>query len=299
MRGVRGSLILLLFVVFFSHSIAQEIRVEGGFVEDSMLIGKPVSYWMTASYPLELEMVLPDSLFSFAPFEYNSKEYFPTRLVDNLAFDSTVYKIESFEIDLVQYLSMPAITLDGQDSLVVRTSLDSIYLMQLAHMVSDTTQLIANSNYETVTTFFNFPLLYVVLGLLVIVAGVVFLIYGNKLMKILKLRRMQKDYQKFSDGLSHYIQGLKQSPEADLAEQALVYWKQYQERLDKYPFTKLTTKEILAQSFTKELEKPLHSIDRLVYGKRDTETVFQDFQQIEDFAQHRYNKKVAEIKDGK
>ena len=56
---------------------------------------------------------------------------------------------------------------------------------------------------------------------------------------------------------------LKSTPEAQLAETTLSYWKKYQERLDKFPFTKLTTKEILEESFTKELEKPLHAIDRL------------------------------------
>ncbi len=299
MQGGRGSFLAILLFVFSTKIFAQEIKVSGGFVEDSLLIGQDVNFWITATYPSELEMIFPDSTYNFAPFEFSSKTFFPTKSQGNKAFDSTVYSIQSYEIDLVQYLSLPAIILDVLDSTLIRTPIDSIMLKELAPMVSDTTQLIANTSYEAVNRFFNYPLLYIVLGSLLFIAVVLLLIFGKKIIRFFRLRKLRKDYERFSEQLSGYINSLKSNPESDLAEKALFFWKRYQERLDKFPFTKLTTKEILAQSFAKELEKPLHSIDRLVYGKRQTETIFQDFQQIEDFTQYRYNKKVEEIRDGK
>ncbi|MEP1097190.1 MAG: hypothetical protein ABJG78_18895 [Cyclobacteriaceae bacterium] len=299
MQGGQGRFLIILLLFLSAKVFSQEIKVNGGFVEDSLLIGQDINYWITATYPADLEMVFPDSLYDFSPFEFSSKTYFPTKSEGSLAFDSTVYSIQSYEIDLVQYLSLPAVILDGLDSTVLLSALDSIILTELAPIVSDTTQLIANTNYESVNTLFNFPLMYIIVGAFIFVVLLILLIFGKKIVRFIKLRKLRKEYEKFSDQLSGYIHNLKTSPEPSTAEQALFFWKRYQERLDKFPFTKLTTKEILAESFARELEKPLRSIDRLVYGKRDTETIFQDFQQIEDFTQYRYNKKVEEIRDGK
>ena len=296
----RDRFIAALFSILTSlASFGQQIEVDGGFVEDSLLIGQDVNYYLTASYPAELEMVFPDSGYNFSPFEYADKTYFPTQLLGGIAYDSTIYTVQSYEIDLVQYLQLPAIVLEGADSVVIQSPLDSIYLKELAPVVSDTTQLIANLEYKEVNTVFNYPLLYYILGAFVLLSAVLSLIFGKKIIRYFKLRKLRKDYERFSENLIGFIQKLKKEPNPELAEHALNAWKNYQERLDKYPFTKLTTTEILKLNSNKELEKPLKSIDRLIYGKRVTETVYQDFQQIEDFAQHRYQKKVEEIRYGK
>ncbi|MEP5611387.1 MAG: hypothetical protein ABJP45_04025 [Cyclobacteriaceae bacterium] len=299
MQGGRGRFLIILILSLSTKVFSQEIKVNGGFVEDSLLIGQDINFWITATYPADQEMVFPDSLYDFSPFEFSSKTFFPTKSEGSIAFDSTVYSIQSYEVDLVQYLALPAVILDGLDSTVLLTGIDSIVLTELAPIVSDTTQLIANTNYESVNTLFNFPLMYIIIGAFIFVVLLILLIFGKRMLRFIKLRKLRKDYEKFSEQLAGYINNLKSNPESSTAEQALFFWKRYQERLDKIPFTKLTTKEILAESSAKELAKPLHSIDRLVYGKRDTETIFQDFQQIEDFTQYRYNKKVEEIRDGK
>ncbi len=298
-EGRGRTFILLIAILFSSYSFAQEIRVSGGFVEDSLLIGQDVHFWLTAAYPVDMEMIFPDSTHSFSPFEYSSKKYFTTELLGQLAFDSAVYQVQSFEIDRKQFLQLPVILLDGLDSTIITTELDSIYLMELAPVVSDTTKLQENADYQLVDRAFNYPMLYIISGALLVIGVVLLLIFGKKILRFFKLRKLRKDYENFSQILLEYINRLKSEPQPEIAENALFAWKRYQERLDKFPFTKLTTKEILDQEFNQELEKPLKSIDRLVYGHRDTETVYQDFQQIEDFAQHRYLKKVEEIKDGK
>ncbi|WP_436517209.1 hypothetical protein [Ekhidna sp. To15] len=300
MREGQGKSLLAAIAILCTLNLhAQEISVKGGFVEDSLLIGQDVRFWMSATYPPSMEMVFPDSLYSFNPFEINGKQYFPTQIKGDLAYDSTIYTIQSFEIDQVQYLKLPAIVLNGSDSLVLETPLDSIYLTELAPVITDTTALKTNLDYQLVDTQFNYPLMYYILGGLALLSIILLLIFGKRIIKWFKLRRLRTQYEQFSEVFNSYIKKLKVDPDPDLAEKALVLWKSYQQKLDKVPFSVLTTKEILSQDFAQELEKPLRSVDRVVYGKRVQEDVFQDFEQIDDFTQDRYSKKVEEIKNGK
>ena len=302
MREGLGRILLSIIIhLLFSYRLqAQEITIKGGFVEDSILIGNDVQYWISATYPSNLEVIFPDSLYDYTPFEYTSKLYFDSELLDNGSiYDSTIYFVQSFEIDLVQYMQLPAIVLNGQDSTVINSPLDSIYLTELAPVVSDSTKLKENLDYQAVSTQFNYPLMYYILGgflLLLLILGIIF---GKKIIKWFKLRRIKKQYLKFNEQFSDYIKRLKVDPDPKLAERTLILWKKYQEGLDRVPFSVLTTKEILKESFTQELEKPLKSIDRVVYGNRVQEDVYQEFNQMEDFTQDRYSKKVEEIKNGK
>ncbi len=289
----------ILALIFTLNVSGQEVSVNGGFIEDSLLIGQDVNFWISATYPPDLEMVFPDSLYTFGQFELSSKAYFPTQIREGLAYDSTVYSIQSFEIDQVQYLKLPAFIINSGDSSIIETPLDSIFLKELAPIVSDTTTLKTNLDYQLVSTQFNYPLMYYILGGVVLLLIILLLIFGKRIIKWLKLRRLKSQYNQFSEVFNSYIKKLKVDPDPELAEKALILWKNYQQRLDKVPFTVLTTKEILSEEFTQELEKPLKSVDRVIYGKRVQEDVFQDFEQIEDFTQDRYSKKLEEIKDGK
>lgn len=301
MQGGRGKIWLSVLLTFLIGWWAngQEVRMKGGFVEDSLLIGKDVSFWMAATYPPDLEMVFPDSLFNFSPFEFSFKTFFETKLKDGLAYDSTVYTIQSFEIDKVQYLKLPAFILHAEDSTLLETDLDSIYLTELAPIVSDSTRLKENLAYQSVATAFNYPLLYYILGGLAIIVIVLLIIFGKRIMRWFKLLKLRKRYEQFNTVFEDYIKKLKVDPDPILAENALVFWKNYQQQLENAPFSVLTTKEILTVGYTSELEPPLKSIDRVVYGKKTQEDIYQEFQSLEGFTKERYSRKIEEVKNGK
>lgn len=297
MREKLGSILIATLLSF--QSFAQELEVKGGFIEDEMMLGQEVTFWMTASYPTSLEILLPDTNYNFTPFEFSRKQYFETEIIDGKAFDSAVYFLQSYEIDAFQSLQLPAIGLHQKDSLAVSTPLDSLAFVELAPVVTDTTTLLTDVKHLSVNRQFNYPLLYYILGGLAILLLIATLIFGKRILRYIKLRKLRKEYEKFSMRLTTYIRQLKQEPQPNVAEEALILWKNYQQRLDERPFATYTTRDILGLKFTKELEKPLKSIDRVIYGRKAEENLYQDFQQIEDFTQHRYSKKVAEIQDGK
>ena len=298
MRERPGKLITILTLFFSLTAHSQEISVKGGFVEDSLVIGQKINYWISATYPASMEMIFPDSNYTFSPFEFADKTYFTTELRGKLAFDSTIYTLQSFEIDPVQYLQLNAIILSVEDSTLIESPLDSIYLTELAPQVSDSTKLKTNLDYQAVNTQFNYPLMYYILGGLALLIIIFLLVFGKRIIKYLKVKKLERDYRSFSGAFNDYINTLKKEPEPQTAEAALTIWKKYQQRLDKVAFASFTTKDILALDYTNELKEPLNSIDRVVYGRRIQENVYQDFQQIEDFTDERFQKKVAEIKHG-
>ena len=209
MRDGQGKRWLLIIAFLCTQNLtAQEITVKGGFVEDSLLIGQDVNFWMAATYPPELEMVFPDSLYTFTPFEFSGKTYFPTEVIGGLAYDTTVYTIQSFGIDKVQYLKLPAVILNGTDSTVIETPLDSIFLTELAPVVTDSTKLKTNLDYQAVDRQFNFPLMYYILAGLILLIIIALLIFGKRILKWMKLRRLRTQYEQFSEIFNEYIKKL-------------------------------------------------------------------------------------------
>src|SRR5688500_16042359 len=90
----RPGLTFHVMIFFFILSVttqAQDVKVSGGFLKDSVQIGEPVAYFLSAAYPQALTVLFPDSTFSFAPFEFNRKRLSPTYTVGGVSHDSVVY----------------------------------------------------------------------------------------------------------------------------------------------------------------------------------------------------------------
>ena len=106
----KRSCFISLFLLFSIAVIGQEIKIKGGFIEDSFQLGNTVHFWITAEYPKEIELLFADSNYNFSPFEYFDKSFIETRLINDNAFDSAVYgfhllKLISFKNYNYQFLS--------------------------------------------------------------------------------------------------------------------------------------------------------------------------------------------------
>lgn len=286
-------------IMWCGLALAQEIEVKGGFLTDSLKVGQPVDFYLTARYPASLDVLLPDSTFDFSPFEYAGRQLFDTRENEGQAIDSVVYSLRSFEIDLVQYLRLPGTLYRTKDTLRVFSSRDSIFFQELVPVATDTTALVTDTSYQKVSRQLNKPLVAVLLGALIVIALAVLLIFGKRIRRHFILRRMAKAHQAYSDKMGQFIRELKTDGLPETAEQALSTWKKYQERIEKLPFSKLTSKEIVHYPFGEELREPLRAVDRCVYGKMPSGSVYQDFQHLLDFSEMRYQAKVDELKHGK
>jgi hypothetical protein len=295
---VRAKLAFALFLISV-FSFAQQVQLRSGFVQDSLKIGAPFQYWLSARYPAHLDVFLPDSTYHFAPYEFVGRVFFSTRLDSTFAVDSVVYSLVSFEIDKTQYLSLPALLFEKRDTLVFSSPRDSILLVELVPVLSDTLQLKTNTHFLNIPIQINYPLYGILLAVLSLVVVIVLLAFGGKIRRYYLRKKLMREHLDFGEKFGKLIEQLKYNGSPELAEQALGLSKSYLEKLEKIPFTKLTTKEISTLQYASELVAPLRAIDRCVFGKMESTTVYQDFQQVEDFAETCYKKQLEKLSDGK
>ena len=282
------------------HGNPTPVDVKGAFIDGMISIGKDVEYLLVAQYPDSLVVVLPDSTFSFSPFEFVSKSYQPTRRHGSTLIDSVRYRLRSFSVDSVQYLKMRALVIDYADSSYYDLPIDSLHLQSLlAASGSDTLKLKSNVSHVLTPVRTNYPLYAILVGcILALLAGII-LIYARGWIIDYKIRRIRKEYRSFIDEFGDIIDRIKAQAEPDLAEAAVTSWKRYMEKLERSPYRQLTTRELVRNAGVKQIEKPLKIIDRCTYGRILDEFLYKQFQLLEDFTQSRYLERVKKLRSTK
>jgi len=294
-RKLLASLILLVFMV--GASSAQELKPVGFFLKDSVKIGESISYSLSYKDRKNRPVFFPDSLYDFSPFELLDKQYFDTQSDSINSIDSAVYHLATFEIDTVQRLSLPVFLYTGTDSLELYSLMDSIILDQVVTQMPDSVNLAETSAYMPVSLDFNYP--YWVIGLIVlgILALIVLIVWGKAIQKKIKLYRLNKQLIKFKEQFDLEIDELKSDTTKIKIESVLKFWKGYMEKLEKVPYTKLTTKEIVLVQQSSSLEETLKSIDKNIYSPIEVSALQNDFEFLKDYSEDRYNHVTEEIKN--
>jgi len=294
-----GSIILLGFLVQLSVS-AQEIKVTSGFVKDSVAIGAPITYYLTARYPESVMALFPDSTFKFSPFEFSDKQFFPTKTTNGISYDSAVYKISTFEIDKTQYLSLPVYVTTARDCTAFESARDSVFLIeQIKIPPTDTVSiknltLKSNTLYERVLTQFNTFILMIVLGVLVIAAIIGWIFFGKRIIRYFRIKKLEKKYQQFVQSFSKQVEEISQTFSREKTESALSTWKKYLEQLERKPYTKLTTREVIKMDADSSMGNSLAMIDNAIYGNQTA--VAEPLKNLRTIAEQRFTKRINQIR---
>ncbi|HEU5291277.1 MAG TPA: hypothetical protein VFU05_11570 [Cyclobacteriaceae bacterium] len=304
-RGFKSYRICISAVVFslltLTNTHAQEVKVTAGFMKDSVQIGEPVGYYLAASYPQSLNVLFPDSTFNFAPFEFNRKIYLPTATSNGISYDSAVYYLSTFEIDSIQYLDLPVFIANTRDCTSYTPLKDSIALIQAIKNPPDSVEaqklpLKTNTLYEIVFSQFNYIILIIVGGVLLIVTIVGWAFFGKKIIQYFKVRELKKKYNKFITEFTAQLNQLTEAFSPELAEQTVLTWKKYMEGLSKIPYTKYTTPEIKKAFADHAVGHSLATIDRMTYGGIRPDS-FESFKQLKSEAEISFQKKITESEE--
>ena len=297
----RSAIVFLLGCCIQVSVIAQDIVVEGGFLSDSLKIGEETAYYLSARYPSENTILFPDSSHAFTPFEYVRKAYFSTETTDGISADSTVYFLATYEVDRVQYLELPVYVVQAQDCTAISTRRDSVLITQFVKAVPDSLSadklpLKMNTTYQEVFFDLNVILLLSVLVVLVFVAAVIWAIYGKRISRYFKAKRLRQDHSKFVQSYNAFLSQLQTAFSTPTTESALSLWKTYMEQLESKPYTKLTTRETLRLVKEPVLSEHLRRIDQAIYGHNTL--VMDSLEKLKSFADQQFTRKLKEVKHG-
>jgi hypothetical protein len=292
---------VFLWLVMPAAIAQNKAAVSGHFTEDSLSIGQVIPYSLAVRYPYSQQVLFPDSTFSFAPFELNDKLFFTTKTKDGISYDSVVYLLTTFEIDSIQRLQLPVFVLQGKDCVAVYSGPDSIFLQYRVASVPDSVSteklpLKTNTLYQNVKWIFNYPVLMIIVAAIIGFGIVIWVIFGKRIRKYFTLRRLHKDYEEFMARFNRVTDKLGSEFSVRKAEEALVVWKSYMEDLEKSPYTKFTSREILRIAADPSLDQALRSIDRGIYG--GIASTLEPFKLLQSYSLQRFKKKEEEVKHG-
>ena len=305
-RNIFYSVFFILHSLFFIlNSLpcsAQDVKVAAKFSADSVEIGKPIEYYLSAHHPVHTQILFPDSSFSFTPFEFQKKKFFTTKTKNGVSVDSAIYFLTTFEIDSIQRLKLPVFIVSGRDSTQVFSNADTVYLKHLVKSIPDSVPanqlpLKANTNYLNVPGNFNYFLMVIVGGILIAVLILIWIFFGKRIRKYFRIRRLTSGYHAFLQQYENAVDNLQREFSAVHAEGSLVIWKKYLESLLNKPYTKFTSKEIRVIEQNEKLGDSLSAIDRMIYGGMH-ENFRTPFDSLKDYVQEQYEKRKAEIANG-
>ena len=290
---MRIFIFFLLFICF--KSIGQEIKVESNFIEDSIQIGNIVSYNLNVSYPNNIEVLLPDSNYNYSPFEYINKSYSSTINDSIYNYDKVNYKFTSFNLDSIQFLKLPVFIINSNDSLIMYSNKDSIFLMEFIKELSDSLNLKSNTKFSFVDLAIDYPFLSKIISFLIIFTITFYLLFRKKINKYFKTKYTKKEYNTFINKIEKLNDEIQKDFKIEKIELFLLLWKRYNEKVSKYPYSSLTTSEIIHLGIVNDIKENLNSLDNTIYGNKKITDFKKNFIMLKKHSTKIFNNKLKEI----
>lgn len=255
-----------------------------------------MEYTLVFRHPASMEVRFPDTLFNYKPFELLSKKYFDTRTDKaGMSIDSTIYTLATFHTDSLLHFALPVIILSNGDTTTLWTDSAAIRVERIIPLTdAENAKLIPTTDYFAVDKGWNYPYIAAGAAAVLLLAGLIYWLFGERIRKALRLQRMRRRFERFMNEYLPYTQ--KQlSPEA--AEHALAIWKSYLQGLQGIPYTTYTSKEIAAILPDKSLQQTLKQLDLAIYGNKADEQTVTAVAFLADFAKEAYRAKVEEVRN--
>ena len=190
-------------------------------------------------YPLNWKWYSLAEDHPFRPFEYIDRTFIPTRTDSTSSYDSVVYTLMTFELDSLQSLALPIYVIEANeekgeaDSIAIFTAVDSVYLQQLITQLPDSLtsrRILPIWMFHCNLTIPTYLSVWVSWPIVLIV----YLVFGEKIRKYLKLRRLRKTINALASSL---LSKLKSSVSRPTSSNQNIHclWKRYMERLERTP----------------------------------------------------------------
>jgi len=268
----------------------------GRFSRAEVAVGQPLDYELRYEHAPDEEVVFPDSLAKFAPFEYVGRTWQPTRTKNGRSLDRTVYHLRTFSLAPAQALQLPVLVLRRTDTLRLLPAPAQVQLRRTAPAVPSGSAgppaLRQDLRQLPLEPAFNYPFwLAGLVGVLALVAAGAAL-FGQRWQRRYGLYKRRKNHVYFLAQFARHTERFALSRSAPVVERVVVLWKNYLSSLEESNLNSLTTKE-LVEHFNNDddVRRALRATDRVVYGNllsEDAQEVDAAFQRLRNFAERQY-----------
>ena len=287
---------IIIFLLLSMNLYSQEIKFNIFFSKDSIKIGEPIFLTSVLSYDKKLEIVQPDSSYNFNPFEYIDKFIYPSKVYNGKIFDSTIYSLRTFNIDTVQKINLNSFIIN-KDCLEINSSYDSVFLINQVENLSD--KVIKNTSYSIISYIFNTNKYILAAVIFLIIILILFLIFRKKIITYLKIQRLNKDLNNYSNLLNDSLDKYSNGKDKKDLELSLLIWKRYMEKNSIFSFTSSTTLKINDYLNDKKTKDILEEIDMILYSKNTLIFDIKNFNLLDRKAKDLYLNMKKKLKDGK
>jgi hypothetical protein len=291
--------ILLILGFFVRPVLAQDIEVEGYFMQDSAKLGERVAYVLKAKYRPGTNIIFPDSSYNFEPFVLLEKKSFISSTTDDVTLDSAVYYVSNFSLDPVARLSLPIYEVFRYDSLEHKPLEAQLALKLTIDPLPENLAFKDNNVYQPIPTEFNVFVLVIVLVVLLVVAAVVLFFFGKKLKRMWQNWLEKRKYKRFLSRWEKAELAFASQPDMDHADELLGLWKTYMEHLNEQPFREWTTTEISEFLDNKDIIKDFRAIESIIYAGQSGKDISENCQNLREVCAMAFQKKITEPDESK
>lgn len=284
---------LLLTVGHFSHS--QELKVDGYFLQDSAVLGERVGYVLKAAYPSRLNVLFPDSTYQYGSMEFLDKEIFTSYTQDSITMDSAVYYLSNFSLEPVKQYRLPVFEVLRYDSISHFPEDASLHLKLTIQEMPDQLLFKETNRYQPIRSDFNYPYLILGVAILIIVALVLFLVFGKKVSKNWRIYQERRRHKRFTARWDKTKKTFIAKPSLDNADELLGLWKARMENLTHKPFREWTATETAEYLEMPEVLKDFRKIELIIYANRPAEDVREACDHLEEISTSAYHQKIKAL----
>jgi hypothetical protein len=290
----------MLFILWGNATFGQQSKPKGTFLTDSIEVGKPFFYALSYSHAPNREVFFPDTTFSYTPFEIISKKSFPsvTNAAGTITIDSAVYQLVTFDVAPVQTLQVPIYTFARGDSTPVFGRKDSIFLKKSnLNPILKKEKLQPSVVLAPLSSNFNFSRLIGTLAITLGIAIIIYWVFGKDIYKQWRLIKLQRRHLEYLRSFNRLLRNAREKNNIKDAENAIIVWKNYLERLEKKPFATYTTREIIDNMPDDALAQALKKMDGIIYGQVKSNNMDTFLEVLKTGATKLYRSKRRQILD--
>lgn len=263
---------LFLFFLLPVAAHAQQIQVEGYFMQDSAKLGERVGYVLKATYPASSQVIFPDSTFDYSPLVLLEKQTFISNTQEDVTQDSAIYYLSNFSLEPSSYLTLPVYELAGYDSVAYYPMEAELKLKLTLDSIPEQLVFQQNNVYQPLEKSLNWIIIAVITGGILLLFGVLYFFFAERIRNYWQERKERRRWSNFEKNWKIQTAKLSSDPTIELADNVIALWKGYLESITKLPVKELTSSEVTARFNDKEILKALRAVDMIIYAGRSSES---------------------------